>query len=177
MCNWIESETQTIPNVILEKSEFEIFNKTLFKDVTSDWKAGANHAVEGRTSLIITQPVNEMWGHYELYYKEKDYQKYMLDIWLETCDVLKAPAKHPIVKKMWDNFLNYRNDLEMNFDPQCPFFGNVTIKSIRGLNPINFVVPLMKPGQYRLDVSSAPYRNGPLYSMSRIYARITDVRV
>lgn len=169
---------ETIPNnVIFEKLTYEIFNKTLVKDAVFKWKKIAYNVVTLNASTIFTEPFKDIWMHGQLYYKYREYQKYLIDIWLDYCSIVKAPDTHPAAQKIWDIWLSYRDSIELNFDIQCPLSGKLTIRSIRSLNVSHLVIPLMQAGRYRADLKFSTRQNGPIVGVLHLYFAISDLRV
>lgn len=176
--NFTATENQTIPNNLLfEKVEYQIFNKTLIKDPKLKWKTVAPNVVIFNASVTITEPIKEIWVHIVLYYKWREYRQYLVNLWIEYCSHMDTPAKHPLAQKIFDNFLNVRDHFDLNFDVHCPFFGNLTSRTIRPFNISNIVVPLMQSGRYRVNLMLSPHQNGPVYAAVQYYVSISDFRV
>lgn len=178
-CNQYQFRNETTPNnVIFEKFEYKVFNKTWLKDAVVKWKMIAYNVGVFNASVTLTEPINEFWLHYVTYYKWRVYQKYLIDVWLDICDVLKAPNKHPLSEMIYQNFQNVREGVYVNIDDiKCPFSGNITVKSLQGLNASYLVFPLMQAGRYRIDVSFSTKINGPIFAMVQVYGSISDFRV
>lgn len=169
---------QPIPNnVIFEKIEYTIFNKTLITDTMLSIKLIARNVLRINGTLTFTESVNAIWVHAVLNYKYTTYQKYLVDQWMDVCSLLESIGNDLLAQVIWENFSRYLNDSVFNFELRCPFYGVLTATNIRGLNVSTLVIPLLQAGRYRADLHFAPRRNGPIYAISHIYARISDLRV
>lgn len=174
----IESDLSSVTNnVIIERIEHQIFNKTFFKDTLIKWKKTAYNVIAWNATIGLTQPVNQFWMHAVLNYKIKKYQKYLLDVWLEICDVFETPNKHPLGPIILQNYHLFRDDVAYNFDTHCPLLGHLEMKSLRGFNCSRISIPLLQAGRYRVDLEFSPKLNGPVYAAVQVYGSISDFRV
>ncbi len=168
----------TIPNnIIFEKMEYQIFNKTLIKDGIIKWKKVAYNTVVFNASMTLTEPLNEVWVHSVLYYKWRQYQKYLIDIWVEYCRSMVNPNNHPIVNVILNNFFLLREHFFINFDLKCPISGEMQFRTIRKFNVSKINVPLMQAGRYRANFYYTVRQNGPVYAEGRVFFSISDLRI
>lgn len=169
---------ETIPNnVIFEKMEYQIFNKTLIKDGIIKWKKVAYNALIFNASMTLTEPVKEIWVHTVLYYKYRQYQKYLIDLWVEYCRSVTDPAHHPFGQVVYNNFLLLRDYYNISFDIQCPLSGELKFSTRRTLNVSSVTIPLMQAGRYRMNFYYSVRQNGPIYAAGQVYVSISDLRI
>lgn len=169
---------ENIPNnVIFEKMEYQIFNKTLIKDGVVKWKKVAYNTVIFNASMTITEPLNEIWVHSVLYYKYRQYQKYLIDIWVEYCRSIIDPTNHPIAQVILNNFFSLNDNFYINFDLKCPITGAMEFRSIRSFNVSKIVIPLMQAGRYRANFYYTLRQNGPVYAAGQVYVSVSDLRI
>lgn len=174
----VKAIEKTIPNnVYFEKMEYQIFNKTLIKDAIIKWKKVAYNVVVFNASMTLTEPVHEIWIHSVLYYKYRQYQKYLVDISVEYCRTVIDPANHPFGQVFFNNYLLLRDYYNISFDIRCPFSGEMNFSTIRGLNVSKIVVPLMQAGRYRMNFYYSLQQNGPIYAAGQVYVSISDLRI
>ncbi len=164
-------------NLIFEKMEYRIFNKTLIKDGIIKWKKVAYNTVIFNASATITEPLNEIWVHIVLYYKYRQYQKYLVDIWVEYCRAIHNPNTHPVVPLAFKNYFLLREYFYINFDQECPISGEVQLRTIDKFNVSKINVPLMQAGRYRANFYFSVRQNGPVYASGELYGSISDIRV
>lgn len=173
-----ETDLSSVPNnVIIERIEHQILNKTFFKDTSIRWRKTANNVIAFNATIGLPQPVNKFWMHAVLNYKVKEYQKYLLDVWLEICEVFETPTKHPLGPIILQNYHSFRDDVAYNFDTHCPLLGNLELKSLRPFNCSRIILPLLQAGRYRVDLEFSPKQNGPTYAAVQIYGSISDFRI
>lgn len=169
---------EPIPNnVIFEKMEYQIFNKTLIKDGIVKWKKVAHNVLIFNASMTLTEPLNEIWVHTVLYYKYRQYQKYLIDIWIEYCRSIIDPSNHPFGQMVFNNFLLLRDYYSISFDIKCPLSGELKFSSARSLNVSQIVIPLMQAGRYRINFYYSVRQNGPTYAAGQVYGSISDLRI
>lgn len=169
---------ENIPNnVIFEKMEYQIFNKTLIKDGIIEWKKVAYNTIEFNASMTITEPLNEIWVRSVVFYKYHFYEKYLIDIWVEYCRSIIDPANHPIVKVILNNFYALRDYFYINFALKCPISGEMKFRTIRSYNVSKIVFPLMQAGRYRINFYYAGHQNGPVWAAGQVYVSISDLRI
>lgn len=175
----IEGENyDNIPNnLILERIEVKILNDTNMKNGTLKWKKVAYNVARGNFTVFISKSLNEFWIHCVLYYKYRQYQQYLIDVWVEYCRTVRNPDANPIGNLTWNLFLKFRDQLELNFDIYCPLYGNYTIKTIQSINVSHIVIPLLQAGRYRLDITTSERQDGPSAALARIYFSVSDLRV
>lgn len=169
-----------IPNhVIFEKFEYQIFNKTLLKDVKFQWKMVAYNTITYNWTVTVTEPIDKLWIHVVLYYKYRTYQKYLVDVWVNVCAGFKNIEKFnsPVGKLLWDWYQKYRGNIIHNFKFRCPLFGNLESRLSRGFNISQITWPLMQSGRYYADYKLAHYQNGRSQMTLQVYGSISDHRV
>lgn len=168
----------SIPNnIIFEKMEYQILNKTLIKNGVVKWKKVRYNTVVFNASMTLTEPLNEIWVHSVLYYKYRQYQKYLIDIWVEYCRSIADPSSHPIINIVLNNFFALREHFFINFDLKCPLSGEIEFRTIRSFNVSKIIIPLMQAGRYRANFYYTLHQNGPVYAAGQVYFSISDIRV
>lgn len=169
---------ETVPNnVIFEKMEYQIFNKTLIKDGIIKSKKVAYNTLVFNASMTLTEPLSEIWIHTVLYYKYRKYEKYLIDLWIEYCRSMINPANHPFGQLVFNNFLSLRDHFNISFDLQCPLSCEMKFSTIRRFNVSQLVIPLMQAGRYRINFYYSVQQNGPVYAAGQVYVSISDHRI
>lgn len=174
---WVISNSTIPNNAIFEKFELQIINKSLFIGSKLNWKMVAPNVFNFRSNVNVTKSFNEVWVNIVVYHKYLTYQKYLIDVWIDVCQALKDPAKNPLAELLWDIYLQYRDNLKLNFNPTCPFYGNLVAESLRPINYSYVNLPLMKAGRYRADFRFTNFLNGPIAIIFQLYGAISDFRV
>lgn len=164
-------------NIIFDRLEYQIFNKSLIKDPVLNVKKVAYNVIAFNFSGTLTQPINEVWIHTKLYYKYRVWQKYLVDIWMEYCRIVNNTATHPFGPIAWSNYLAFKDYLDFSYEIYCPLYGPFSGKTVRNFNISNIVLPLMKAGQYRMNFYASPHQNGPIYGAAQVYASVSDFRI
>lgn len=170
------NQQQTTNNVIFEKMEYEIYNKSLFVENWVDVRPVAWNVVKANASANLTQPINELWIHFILFRKYNTYKKFLIDVKFEGCGFLNGTVNDPVGQYIMENYLRMQDNVQMNFKLQCPISGMLTA-STQHLNVSEFIFPLMPAGRYRIDAYAMAKRNGPNYGVLRWYYQISDLRV
>lgn len=169
---------ETVPNnVIFEKVEYQIFNKTLIKDGIIKWKKVGYNTLVFNASMTLTEPMTEIWIHIVLYYKYRHYEKYLVDLWIEYCRSIQDPDNHPLARLVFNNFISLRDHFDINFDMLCPLSGDLKFNTNRPFNVSKIALPLMKAGRYRANLYCSPIQNGPVYIAGQAFFSISDLRL
>lgn len=163
-------------NVIFEKIDYQVYNKTLVIEDKFFIKPVAPNIYRVNGSFTLTRPVYECWIRLILNYKYNAYQKYLIDQSGELCSLLNFTTSNPVAQLALDNFLLMQKDIEMNFKLECPIKGHIWAASA-GFNMSKLTIPLLQSGRYRLDVAASPHERGPVYAGGQLYFRISDYRV
>lgn len=163
-------------NVLFEKFEYEITNTTWIDVHYVDIRPVQRNILRFNASFSLTVPINQMFLHILLYYKYNTYQKFLIHQIGEVCAFSRGEYLNPLGKIFRENLMDLNGGMELNFEIQCPYYGDLRIyHSGVNFSQVNF--PLLPAGRYRFDVSFTPTRNGPVYAKYFVYFAISDIRV
>lgn len=171
-------------NIIFEKLEYKMYDENLVKMNYYEFKSIAHNVLRVNGSLTILKPFDEIWIRGVLYYKYTLYQKFLVDVEIELCHLLRNENllfAFPFFKLATDNFMPLfedilDSDLDMDFEVKCPFNGTVSAY-LPHLNVSKIVVPLLPAGRFRLDMYYKQRKDGPLVVKSQHFFQISDLRV
>lgn len=174
----LDAENDIPNNVIFERIDYENYNHSIITVREFKIKKVAYNVVNVTLSGIVHASFEEVWLHFVLYYKYNRYEQHLVNHWLDFCRYLKSPLNNPISRLVYENYLLFHQDIELNFLVSCPSpVGNLSARTIRPANLSNIVLPLLKAGRYRLNVMISSKQNGPIFFKTRIFASISDLRV
>lgn len=170
--------TEPTNNIILEKFEFEVYNKTLLKDVFLDLRPIARNVHTINISSEITEPLNETWFRCKLFYKYQTYQKFFGDAFFDGCRILNKTTFNPVADILLKNTMRalQMDGVRMSFKMQCPFYGRFDLWH-PGLNFSTVNMPLLPAGRYRGDFMLSRTEKGSLIGIVRSFFQISDLRV
>lgn len=175
------NQKQPANNVILERVEFENFNKSLIKLHVFIVRPITWNVFKINVSVTLTDPVNELWAHGILFRKYNTYKKFLIDITFDVCGFFNGTASNPVAQYIMENYLRLKENFKMNFNLQCPFSGAISVISDH-FNSSELVIPLLSAGRYRWDVYglAPPLKKGlnsQKYFVVRFFFEISDLRV
>lgn len=131
----------------------KLIDPNIVETFTFDWELVAPNTIRLNYTLHNLQRiVNRMDTHIVLYrnYHGK-WTQFLFDVWENLCDVLDRKKMTPILDLIYRNLKQYTNARH-----PCPYGINETIWIITEKYDVkNFQLPLLPPGQYRVDVNSS----------------------
>lgn len=165
---------QATNNIILEKVEPKLLNTSLMSYVKWEFRPIAPNVFRHNMTFVLPQPLHTGWIHFDLYYKYKTYNKFLIDFWENFCGFWDGKGGSPLSALAYENIL--RAGHKLNFKLQCPLSGTLMVINER-LNMSEQVFPLVPAGRYRLDLTYALKKNEQAYLLAQFYFRISDLRV
>lgn len=165
-------------NNIFEKYDYEVFNKTLMKDLWIFMRPIAPNVYKVNASFEITDPINEIWYQYQLFRKYNTYQKFLIDMNMEMCGIFNKTSSNPLASVLLENNkrIEQMDGFYTNIKPQCPFYGHYELWHT-GFNSSLYSFPLVPSGQYRVDVTTRRTKDGPKIMKMRFFGHVSDLRV
>lgn len=163
-------------NILFEKMEYKILNETLISYQKFQVKPIASNVYDVNITGTLIQPINTLWFRYVLHRKYMRYQKYLIDIWEDTCAFFDGNlfSAYQISQIGFRNF--EKLNVKFNCELKCPFAGTVMLTSSK-LNMSKFSIPLLPSARYRLDVYYAVEKNANLFVYFQIFFSISDIRI
>lgn len=164
-------------NVIFERLEYQVLNRTLIKERYVEVRLIARNVIKVNASVELTEPVNRFWLHATLFYKYTIYQKYLIEVHDEVCQYLNVSVPFNALAQLaaW-NVLEFIDDTNIEFEIVCPFNGVLTVSN-DGLNLSRLITPLLPAGRYRVDAALSRRKTSPPFATAQLYVRISDFRI
>lgn len=166
--------TKNANNFIFEKLEYEIHDKSLVSYHNITFRLIARNTLRANITVVLTRPLPQVWIHFVLYHKYIRYQKFLIDVWEDLCEVFNDGHPGLVTTMLLEDV--QRLGTVFHFKLRCPFSGTIMVTNDR-VNVSGLNLPLMPAGRYRLDLSFAIGREKPALVTIQYFVRISDYRV
>ncbi|XP_041764833.1 uncharacterized protein LOC121589776 [Anopheles merus] len=114
-------------------------------------------------SLEAPKKYNYLMIHFQMHYKLKKYQPFLIDIKAEGCDLMRDRKNDPT--RHW--LYGVMQDLMSSLVHRCPF-GNRTYSGVFSVKEEN-APRLIPAGEYRMDIIFTSRTNVTLFSMQLFF--------
>lgn len=161
--------------MIFRRWDLKVFNNSLFENISFQWRVVAPNTISlNLTAHRLLHEMNHGYIHIVLFHRYATWQKYLIDVWEDMCDVLDIRVtKAPVFSFIYNNFKQYTN-----IQHPCPFRMNESYYIVA--NRFNFskmFVPLLPSGPYRIDATFTHGQERHPFLFMQAYGEISDHRV
>lgn len=179
-CAYVDSK-EIDNNVIFEKFEYQIFNHSLVKVNYLEIKPVGHNVLRANGSYSILQPLNDVWLRGTLYYKYVRYQKFLVNLEFNVCDLFANMFNMPFTKLIIDNLVALYDDIselefDLDYELKCPLNGTASAYHPH-FNMSKIVLPLLPAGRYRADYIYRTHKYGKPVALLQLFFQISDLRV
>lgn len=115
----------------MRRIEHKVLNDSFFDTFTIDWRLIARNTFRINVTVILAKELKLPEVHVQLYYRYATWQKYLIDVRENACDITDPTKLTPVmsIAYQWVKAAN------TNFFQRCPYRANQTLYlvSIRNL--------------------------------------------
>lgn len=143
--------------------------------MTFNWRLVAPNTISlNITMQRLLKELNHADIHIVLFHRYATWQKFLIDVWEDLCDVVaRRVVKAPVFSIVYQNFKQYTN-----VDHPCPYRVNESIYAAADrIDFHNIPTPLVPSGAYRADFTFTEGRNRHPFLFMQVHIDISDHRV
>lgn len=159
--------------MLFRRWEYKLLDESFVRDFVFDWRPVGRNTIRMNVSAVLLKQWDRVDTHIVLYHRYATWQRYLVNVWEDFCNVFGASKLSPIGYILHNNFNKYTN-----IRHPCPYRVNETVwLRTSAYNFSSLTIPLLSSGQYRVDVTFANGKQRQSVFFGRLYFEVSDHRV